>query len=715
MVATLPPKYYLQHAQELFDFVQHKCAHLLQPEHQQYLQGFAELPTDAQCMLVRLLSRKPRHLPRSSLHYEEIAAPDHALAALASANYASSVQPADWGEFVAVLTKPQLLGCLEMAPVKVRSNTPKPELVALSKEYFNGDEACLSSLRQAYVVRRQQAVADYILFLYFGDLRNRLQKFAMRDLGVLKTRRAKGEQSARFANLAEAASAFNLQGLRKAFQQGPSQQVATVAPLLKNTQPIGEGAARVYDKLVLAVGEELSAKQPLQAIAIWRLSNHSKALEKWVRTAHKHGCPKQLQKQLIELRQQRLCPASKLFIEDFYCRKYQGKRTTIYTDMLREAQRQVGIDECYLGNVEEGVLQRYRQAGQQAWFTENKLWHVLFAFTLWPVLYGRQQLQHTEFDRLPAALRSADFYHANQAAIEARISLLKQPATALAEFTKIAATEYGTPNGIFRWVPDLLDILQPCLRYAPTEALATIVRAMAKNYQHSGSGYPDLMVLEDQTLRFEEVKAPGDVLRPNQIISIELLRSAGLQVDITQVQWATDPKQTYAVVDIETTGGQRGGNAITEIAVVKIRNQKIVSEWSTLVNPQRAIPTHITRLTGINNQMVATAPVFAQVADELEAQLADSIFVAHNVGFDYGFIKAAYQSINRSFRKPKFCTVQHARRTFPGLKSYSLGNLARHFDIDLKNAHRALADATATAHLLSLIQEARQQPPVASG
>lgn len=103
--------------------------------------------------------------------------------------------------------------------------------------------------------------------------------------------------------------------------------------------------------------------------------------------------------------------------------------------------------------------------------------------------------------------------------------------------------------------------------------------------------------------------------------------------------------------------------------------------------------------------MVANAPVYAEIADELESNLEGCIFVAHNVGFDYGFIKAAHESINRSFRMPKMCTVRKARKAFPGLRSYSLGKLTDHFDIELENHHRALSDASATAELLILIQE----------
>jgi DNA polymerase-3 subunit epsilon len=373
--------------------------------------------------------------------------------------------------------------------------------------------------------------------------------------------------------------------------------------------------------------------------------------------------------------------------------------------MLRENSAEVCLDESYLGDVEEGVISHYRQQGQQCWFTENKLWHVLFAFTCWPILYGREQEQYSDFDHFPAILKNPDFYEIHQQVLEQRLEMLRNRPQAMAEFTRLAATHYGMPTGLFNWSPSVVELLRPCLDYAPEGALEKVMRAMSRDYRNAASGYPDIMALKKGALRFEEVKAPGDSLRPNQLLSIERLRQAGFTVDICQVTWAINPDQVYAVVDIETTGGRRSGNSITEIAVVRIRDGEIISRWSTLINPGRSIPSHITRLTGINNQMVADAPRFVDIVDELDQQLADAIFVAHNVGFDYGFIKSAYETIGRKFKKPKLCTVQQSRKAFPGLRSYSLANLTAAFDIDLKNAHRALSDATATAHLLRLIQQ----------
>ncbi len=362
------------------------------------------------------------------------------------------------------------------------------------------------------------------------------------------------------------------------------------------------------------------------------------------------------------------------------------------------------MDELYLNSVEQGVIDYYRRQGIQAQFTENKVWRALFALLFWDLLFDQEGGQANEFDRLPLTLQRGDFFSRFGPAINTRLAELADPARMQKFLTRTAVLQHGVYNGLFRWSEDLLATLLLIVRHAPQGAITSVMMRMAKDYKNSKDGYPDLLVIEGSKLRFEEVKAPGDVLRPNQLVSIIRLQRAGFNVLIRPAQWTIDSEQVYAVVDIETTGGAQSGNTITEIAVVKVSNQQVSSEWSTLVKPTRPIPRHITHLTGISNAMVEDAPTFAEIADELRQQLEGCIFVAHNVGFDYGFIKAAYEAMDRSFVMPKLCTVRATRKVFPGLPSYSLGKLVQHFDIDLKNHHRALDDARATAHLLGLVQ-----------
>ena len=94
----------------------------------------------------------------------------------------------------------------------------------------------------------------------------------------------------------------------------------------------------------------------------------------------------------------------------------------------------------------------------------------------------------------------------------------------------------------------------------------------------------------------------------------------------------------YAIVDIETTGGNARGSRITEIAIFIHNGKEIIERWETLVNPQQEIPLAIFALTGINNELVSKAPIFDDISEKVLAMLTNRIFVAHNVNFDYSFV-----------------------------------------------------------------------------
>lgn len=161
----------------------------------------------------------------------------------------------------------------------------------------------------------------------------------------------------------------------------------------------------------------------------------------------------------------------------------------------------------------------------------------------------------------------------------------------------------------------------------------------------------------------------------------------------------------YAVVDIETTGGYAANNGITEIAIYIHDGENVIDSYQTLVNPHQAIPIYIQALTGIDNEMVANAPDFKDVAEEIYTLLHDKVFVAHNVNFDYSFLKHHLDACGYTLNCKKLCTVRLSRKLFSGLPSYSLGKLCASLDIPLINRHRADGDANATAILLGKLLE----------
>ena len=155
----------------------------------------------------------------------------------------------------------------------------------------------------------------------------------------------------------------------------------------------------------------------------------------------------------------------------------------------------------------------------------------------------------------------------------------------------------------------------------------------------------------------------------------------------------------YAIVDIETTGGYAAANGITEIAVFISDGEKIIHRFHTLLNPVYTIPKYVAALTGITNEMVEYERPFSSIADELFEMLSDKIFVAHNVNFDYSFVKHHLAQSGYELNCKKLCTVRLGRQILPGAPGYGLGKICKHLGIEIEERHRASGDALATTKL----------------
>jgi DNA polymerase-3 subunit epsilon len=164
---------------------------------------------------------------------------------------------------------------------------------------------------------------------------------------------------------------------------------------------------------------------------------------------------------------------------------------------------------------------------------------------------------------------------------------------------------------------------------------------------------------------------------------------------------------TFCVLDLETTGGNRRDDMITEIGAVKVRGGECVGTFQTLVNPGRAIPPQISVLTGLTDALVGPAPRIETVLPSLLSFLGDSVLVAHNAGFDVGFIRAALERAGRpTWNGTIVDTVRLARRLVRDeVPNCKLSTLASRLRLDHQPSHRALDDALATVDLLHLLIE----------
>lgn len=162
-------------------------------------------------------------------------------------------------------------------------------------------------------------------------------------------------------------------------------------------------------------------------------------------------------------------------------------------------------------------------------------------------------------------------------------------------------------------------------------------------------------------------------------------------------------------VDLETTGATATVDRITEIGIVEVNEEGELREWSTLVNPKTPIPAFIQGLTGITDDMVATAPAFEHIADEVLMRLHGRLFVAHNARFDYGFLKSEFKRVGIDFKAQVLCTVKLSRQLFPQFAKHSLDALIERHNLHMPARHRALADASVLWQFWQVLEQ--QIPP----
>ncbi|QPB85449.1 DNA polymerase III subunit epsilon [Pseudoalteromonas rubra] len=718
MLKALPEKYYLTHFYELQEFITKTSVHLLTPSQQALFSELRMLDENCLCLLLRIINRKRVFVTRAQLNYAEIKDTDAALRDLQNKGLISTAQTGDTSVLLNELTKEQLQSIVAelassgnimgAAPTKSAKKALWIEFVQTLSSSF---DLTGTSVFEAHLCAPIKVDFEYWLFLFFGKLGGTLQQFSLRDLGVMQTREGISTGNAHFSELAEAQSAYFYLSQCKGLNNLDIEGKALLAEQICQAQvPAAEGlmAHARRDDLTHKLACQLEPDKPELAMAMLALSNHPKSQEKYIRALYAAGehdaCRTQLEAVLS-------CPQNEellLFAEDFSALKFTTKRTSVLTDMLRQSGPPIALDEAYVGYPEQGAIAWYHRQGSRAYHGENQFWRMLFVLAFWPVLYeSTASAASNEFDLTPRSLKYNQFYEVHSEEIEQILGTILDNQSLFDWLLRQATAHFGKPNRLVFWHRSTLDLVLMVARIIPVAALKTHLLAMCKDFKMLRDGYPDLICINGDDVSFVEIKAPGDSLRRNQLVTIRRLMESGFKVDIQQVCWQIAPQQAYVVIDVETTGGKKEFDRITEIAMVKVVDGQVVDQWQSLVNPTRRIPKYITELTGISNEMVANAPHFSDLAKQVDDFMQDAIFVAHNVNFDMGFIKAEFARLEQSFQKPKLCTVQQARKWLPGLKSYALNKVCAELGISLTQHHRAMADARATAELFVMINAQR--------
>ncbi|MFK8051605.1 MAG: exonuclease domain-containing protein [Woeseiaceae bacterium] len=698
----MPTFYYRDHFNELRDFVQTHYAHVLGSVNLSALRAFDELPQDAQCLFVRLLNRKGTMFDIRKLKYPELGDIDASFCDLHDAGFVRPVGERDYERLLHTLSKPQLLRFA--AHPAIKQAWRKADCVAFALEHVPALPVIEKAKRRGFVVAARCDTFDFLQYLYFGRLFDGASQITLRDLGIVKEQGAFGYEP-RFSTALEAETAFFYACERRRIRSGLRTEIdAVFARMPSWPEPDTPSAVIARDKLALRLGRIAEErKQTERAIVSYRKGDSVDCLRSAVRLL---VSKKRHSEARVCLEEQIVSPGSDdaqcYAIDTLESRFGQKRRSDLRTELIDADVLQ--LDAYWRGSPERAAIDHFNGSGRQAFRTENQLWRVLFGVLFWDLLFeGEYAKTHSPFEGLPTHLSEKTFYAQHRDEIEKRLTMNGGARKTLQRLLKTITGNFGKFNGVFRWRRNSVPALTALLTHADPLVIANVLRPMCQDYAAHKTGYPDLMLVDNASVVFVEIKAPGDQLRRHQLRCIDRLRTAGFPTEVIRIEWVANPDQCYVVVDVETTGGRAGNHRVTEIGAVKVCNGVVIDRFSTLLNPMRTIPPHITRLTGISNSMVADAPLFSEVAEAFSEFLAGGIFVAHNVNFDYSFIKAEFERIGQRFRYPKLCTCASMRRQFKGHASYSLKALCREYDIPLETHHRALCDAEAAAGLLALL------------
>lgn len=152
-------------------------------------------------------------------------------------------------------------------------------------------------------------------------------------------------------------------------------------------------------------------------------------------------------------------------------------------------------------------------------------------------------------------------------------------------------------------------------------------------------------------------------------------------------------QNNFTIVDVETTGGSPFFSRIIEVGLLRVERGEIIEEYQTLLNPEQEIPEFISRMTGITNSQLSHKPKFVDIAEDLLLKFEDAIFVAHNVNFDYSFLKEEFRRAGLVFNSDRLCTVRLSRALYKEHKHHNLSAIIERYNFECENRHRAFDDA----------------------
>jgi len=473
----LPLYYYYDHFLEMLSFVRNTYGPILTDEHDAFVLRFQNLSKDAQCLLIRMVNRRGAIFNRTLFRYAEISDVERAADDLLACGQARTLKAEEYAAFVACLPKDILVkGAWAAGRANTRVSWPKAKLADYFLTYVPFEVAAEHCGAAKFIALDDVRPLEFLLYLYFGKTEEDLKKFALRDLGIMRTNNATSFR-ARFTDGEEARACFHYSRLLDRIEvKSTAIYQGAVGDIFGGPSCPSDYAANLRSRAACQIGqffEKLGEKD--LARQLYRAGSSPECNERLVRLLYGAGDKTDAEDLLRRMIDDPASDGEFVFATDFYARKFGGRRTGSCTELLRAGLTLI-VDDAYRGNPEAGVAGVMRRRGYRVFFAENTLWHSLFGLLFWDELF-ESELLHSSFDWVPQCLNDRSFAHRFAAQIDSKLKAVRSGSGFNLLLRPIAAN-WGRPNGIFAWDHVDVEALRLLLSGTSGEGISTILRSL---------------------------------------------------------------------------------------------------------------------------------------------------------------------------------------------------------------------------------------------
>ncbi len=548
----LPVFYYWDYFSIILQFIEKHYISLLSEDELQFLHTFQKLSFDAQCLLIRLCSRKPIWFHQQKIIYNEINSIESAFEELKQVRFIASVSNTNSlfvNELLTELTKDELYQVYKRLQTdKILSKSSSKETFL---EYFRTMDSDLlleqiASIFPDLIYLSCQNDFNFFQFLFFGSKSRDLTDFVVKDLGFRQYFEVKEDEIIPYFTSREVAiEKWKISNWNEKFYEASKSSLdpycwieswkEEVLPLMSTISDLSIGS---FERSVYLLGRFLERNQWMEeALEIYEYGLSAKCLERRIRILTK------MKRQQEALQWVRLGlelfhhPNDRHFYEDFMAKIQPEKTIKQVTQKLKAAEKIEIVQEGNL-SVEEQVAQYYIQNGNQAVFTENTLWKNLIGLLAWEIIFDSQKNQFSHpFQYAPTEYRMEGFGFENLNQFHRQLELLSKKDQLFEHFDTIIRLHEGTLNPLIEWQYLDLELLKTFIDRVSIKSLSAVLEQLWLNISTHSKGFPDLMVWNELELFFVEVKSPNDHLSPIQYFWNEVLNSLGISSKIVRIKW----------------------------------------------------------------------------------------------------------------------------------------------------------------------------------